>query len=68
MSKDKPLEEVLREMYPPMHIVATVKTMSDLDQLFGPLTPENPVKWGVLKALQHAEGRPVEICIRHAVE
>lgn len=33
--------------------------VANIDDIAGPLTPDNPLKWGVFKALQNSNGTPV---------
>ena len=36
-----------------------MNNVADIDDISGPLTPDNPLKWGVFKALQNSNGTPV---------
>jgi len=43
-------------------LVAAIGSISDvanIDDISGPLTPDNPLKWGVYKALSNSNGTPV---------
>jgi hypothetical protein len=39
--------------------VNSISDVADLDDIAGPLTPDNPLKWGVFKALSNSNGTPV---------
>lgn len=36
-----------------------INDVADIDNISGALTPDNPLKWGVFKALQNSNGTPV---------
>ncbi len=39
--------------------IDAMSDVADIDNISGPLTPDNPLKWGVFKALQNSNGTPV---------
>lgn len=39
--------------------IGGLSSVSDIDQIPGPLTPDNPLKWGVFQGLSNSNGTPV---------
>jgi len=39
--------------------VNSISDVANIDDISGPLTPDNPLKWGVFKALSNSNGTPV---------
>lgn len=39
--------------------INSISDVADIDDISGPLTPDNPLKWGVFKALSNSNGTPV---------
>lgn len=39
--------------------VNSISDVANIDDISGPLTPDNPLKWGVFKALTNSNGTPV---------
>lgn len=39
--------------------VNSIDDVANIDDISGPLTPDNPLKWGVFKALSNSNGTPV---------
>jgi hypothetical protein len=39
--------------------IGSITDVADIDDISGPLTPDNPLKWGVFKALSNSNGTPV---------
>jgi hypothetical protein len=39
--------------------VGSITDVANIDDIAGPLTPDNPLKWGVFKALSNSNGTPV---------
>jgi hypothetical protein len=40
--------------------VNTIRDTADIDDIIGPLHPDNPLKWGVFKALENSNGSEVK--------
>lgn len=39
--------------------INSISDVADIDDISGPLTPDNPLKWGVFKAVSNSNGTPV---------
>jgi hypothetical protein len=39
--------------------IGSITDVGNIDDISGPLTPDNPLKWGVFKALSNSNGTPV---------
>jgi hypothetical protein len=39
--------------------IGGLSNVSDIDQISGPLTPDNPLKWGVFQGVSNSNGTPV---------
>lgn len=42
--------------------INSITDVGDIDDISGSLTPDNPLKWGVFKALSNSNGTPVLYC------
>lgn len=42
-----------------INVVNSISDVANIDDISGPLDPENPLKWGVYKALTNSNGTPV---------
>ena len=46
-----------------MRVVFEFNSIAELDELPGPLSPDNTLKWSVFQALQNSQGNPVRVTV-----